>query len=141
MLSARAHEVIPEKNQEEEDEKVEKMQQDPDVMVDVSLTQGIEKKYPIAAQIEVMYSINQKFQRKHVGSVKVDHEKDDNAPLEDKGAKDSTDEEFTLQTSWVAIFEGILNDGTDNTDSLRWKLIDNRPAWEFPEIDLSTRIR
>lgn len=141
LLSARAHEVIPENNEEEEDEEVKKMQQDPDVMVDVSLTPGIEKKYPIAAQIEVLYSIAQKFQKQSLVPVQIDHAKDD-APLQDKdGAKDSTgtgtddDKEFTLQTTWVAIFEGILNDGTDNAHSLRWKLIDNRPAYEFPEID------
>ena len=41
-----------------------------------------------------------------------------------------------METYWVAVFETYLDSGTGYGDSiegglLRWKLVDNREAWEF----------
>jgi hypothetical protein len=133
-VSARAHEVIPEEVEEEEKEK-----SDPDIMVDDSLKPIIDKNYPVAAQIEVIYSISQSFRRLKID--KTDEPNATDAPSgdikeEEKDGK-SDDVERQLETSWVAVFEGMLSDGTKSTDnSLHWKLIDNRPAWEFPGMDM-----
>ena len=134
LVSARAHEVIPEEVEEEEKEGA-----DPDIMVDESLKPILDKNYPVAAQIEVIYSISQSFRR-----LKIDKTDEPNAtdvPSEDSKEEEkdgkSDDVERQLETSWVAVFEGMLSDGTKSTDNpLHWKLIDNRPAWEFPGMDM-----
>lgn len=133
LVSARAHEVIPEEVEEEEKEGA-----DPDIMVDESLKPILDKNYPVAAQIEVIYSISQSFRR-----LKIDKTDEPNAtdvPSEDSKEEEkdgkSDDVERQLETSWVAVFEGMLSDGTKSTDNpLHWKLIDNRPAWEFPGMN------
>ncbi len=92
-------------------------------MSDDSFSSGIEKEHPVAAQIEVIYSISQCFNRRQIDPY-------DNQSSEIKNA------EHQIETSWVAVFETILSSGSDDRstadDILRWKLIDNRPAWEFP---------
>ena len=51
------------------------------------------------------------------------------------GDGDDDDVEI-MDTYWVAVFETYLDSGTGFGDSiegglLRWKLVDNREAWEF----------
>eukprot|EP00553_Chaetoceros_curvisetus_P003077 CAMPEP_0204612148 /NCGR_PEP_ID=MMETSP0717-20131115/245_1 /ASSEMBLY_ACC=CAM_ASM_000666 /TAXON_ID=230516 /ORGANISM="Chaetoceros curvisetus" /LENGTH=380 /DNA_ID=CAMNT_0051624101 /DNA_START=39 /DNA_END=1181 /DNA_ORIENTATION=+ len=91
-------------------------------MSDDSFSSGIEKDHPVAAQIEVIYSISQCFNKRQI----------DNSNNQSSEMKN---EEHQIQTSWVAVFETILCDSAYECtadDILRWKLIDNRPAWEFP---------
>ena len=37
--------------------------------------------------------------------------------------------EYTMETAWVGVFEGWLD---HEHQPLTWKLVDNRPAWEYP---------
>lgn len=116
------HEVIPDENEED----LKTMHDNDSDLVDDSLNGGIEKKFPIVAQIEVIYSIEQKFKQQKIEINNAD------------SSADSDEKENTLDTAWVAVFEGMLSDGTDgSTDSLRWKLVENRPAWEFPGLSMT----
>jgi len=137
-------------------------------MVDDSFASGIDKKYPVAAQIEVIYWLSQTFRRQRVDAVDVMDGNSDGNGDEDVSAKDSNvvpvvdgssdsdsanendtssaeekkeDEGEKFDTVWIAVFEGMLSSGGDvsdgsSEDSLRWKLIDNRPAHiDFKSLD------
>jgi len=127
LLSARAHEVIPEETQDsrintdvENDES--KKDEKPEIMEDESFSNGIDKKYPVAAQLEVIYTLTQTFSRKKIGGKSEKHDSD---------AEEDEQKEDTMDTAWVAIFEGWLENGRE---PLRWTLVNNRPAWEFPMV-------
>lgn len=112
LLSCRAHEIVSEVDHDEN-----KKNDDSDVMVDESLEPFVDKKYPVAAQIEVIYSISQTFAQ---------------TLIEDAEEKETDEGSRTMETAWVAVFEGMLFDGNNGSEEkLRWKLVDNRPAWEF----------
>jgi hypothetical protein len=112
LLSCRAHEIVSEVDHDEN-----KKNDDSDVMVDESLEPFVDKKYPVAAQIEVIYSISQTFAQ---------------TLIEDAEEKETEEGSRTMETAWVAVFEGMLFDGNNGSEEkLRWKLVDNRPAWEF----------
>jgi hypothetical protein len=103
-------------------------------MTDDSLSNGIEKSYPVAAQIEVIYKITQKFRRRIIspGDTLINASSNDSEKKDGEGNAVSEDEEpEDLQTAWVAVFEGLLDDGKNGDTELRWKLVDNRPALEF----------
>lgn len=132
LVSARAHEVIP-KEEVDEDEKND----DNGYLVDESLTPITDKKYPVAAQIEVIYSISQSFRRLKLDEIDEGSTTGSEKKKEEEEESKSDDDEQKLDTAWVAVFEGMLSDGPNGSDnSLRWKLIDNRPAWEFPGKDM-----
>lgn len=97
-------------------------------MADDSLSDGIERTYPVAAQIEVIYNITQKFRRQMIPEDLVISSTNDRKNIGGKATDSGTEE---LDTAWVAVFEGILDDGKNGSDELRWKLVDNRPALEF----------
>ncbi len=119
LLSARVHEITPDENDEDSNEGVS--DKDSKELVDESLNDGIEEQVPVVAQIEVIYSITQKFKLEKIEMNDADSE------------AESDESEKTIDTAWVAVFEGMLNDGVNGSeDSLRWKLVENRPAWEFP---------
>ena len=114
-MSARVHEIFKEDGEEETD-----IDHDLD---DDSLHGGIEKNNPTAAQIEVIYSISQCFKQEPVHSEELEI--------------NNEEEDRTVETAWIAVFEGMLSDGTEGSEELlRWKLVDNRPAWEFPGLTL-----
>ena len=46
--------------------------------------------------------------------------------------KEDHKKEHTMETAWVGVFEGWLYN--QKNEPLRWKLVDNRPAWEFPAM-------
>jgi hypothetical protein len=136
-MSARAYEVPPDVKDEPE-----KTLGDDESLVDDSLTDhNDDEEYPVVAQIEVLYTISQTFARKKIGDKEVaagldNHEEEGK---EEEGVKSSDTEEearekdskeSTMETSWVGIFEGCFN----GKHPLRWKLVDNRPAWEFPAV-------
>lgn len=75
-----------------------------------------EEKLPVAAQIEVLYDIQQSFRRQ--GESEKDNEGEDKSESKTK--------------VWVGVFEGWLNGNPDGSGELRWKLVLNRHAWEFP---------
>lgn len=133
LLSARAHEVIPEEDNEEDQNDTKNKGSD-EAMTDDSLSNGIEKSYPVAAQIEVIYKITQKFRRRIIspGDTLINPSSNDSEKKDGEGNAVSEDEEpEDLQTAWVAVFEGLLDDGKNGDTELRWKLVDNRPALEF----------
>lgn len=97
-------------------------------MVDDSFSDGIGKPYPVAAQIEVIYNITQKFRRQRIPEdLRINSAADNN----DQERTVVNDDAEVLDTAWVAVFEGILDNGKNGSDELRWKLVDNRPALEF----------
>lgn len=102
-------------------------------MTDDSLSNGFEKSYPIAAQIEVIYNITQKFRRRIIspGNVSMNASSDAGKTDEEGNTVSDDEEAEELQTAWVAVFEGLLDDGQKGETPLRWKLVDNRPALEF----------
>lgn len=102
-------------------------------MTDDSLSNDIGKSYPIAAQIEVIYNITQKFRRRIISEDDIKHKISGDSEKTDGEENVGSDEEEPqeLQTAWVAVFEGILDDGKNGENPLRWKLVDNRPALEF----------
>jgi hypothetical protein len=132
LLSARAHEVIPEEDNEEEP-KVSEMEVSDKAMTDDSLSNGFEKSYPVAAQIEVIYNITQRFRRRIIspGNVSMNISSDAGKSDEEVNTVSDVEEPEELQTAWVAVFEGLLHDGQKGETPLRWKLVDNRPALEF----------
>ncbi len=142
-MSARVHEVIPESEENEEENQGTSNSNKSKPLVDDTLNGPIEQNYPIAAQIEVIYSISQKFKQKKIYIPGMDtNSSDDKEQKEDSNSdsdndNDSDEMEKEFDTAWVAVFEGMLTDGTKNSDDvLRWKLVDNRPAYEFPGFSL-----
>lgn len=85
---------------------------------------------PVAAQMEVLYDIKRTF------TIIEKSEKSDIIP----GGKEMEEDEgnettMTKSNVWVGVFEGWLNGNPDGTSDLRWKLVFNRPAWEFPSLN------
>ncbi len=151
-MSARAHEVLP--DDEEEEEKEDKNNTKPESMTDDSLSSDDDNNdgdNPICAQIEVLYTMSQIFKKKKIGEVSKstatfttpsatnasEHEEQSQS-MQVKGTDDYTEnkdinddeskKEHTIETAWVGVFEGWI----DGKHPLRWKLVDNRPAWELP---------
>ena len=135
-MSARAHEVPPEDEEEEEDnDEQSKNIKKTETMEDVSFTKSKEddENDPVMAQIEILYTISQTFTRKKIGhdlaeSISSIGKRDDNNE-EEKEEEHDEEEEHTMETAWVAVFEGWID---EKKEPLRWKLVNNRVAWEYP---------
>lgn len=130
-MSARAHEVPP--DDESFDENENKNEEKPEIMVDDSLSNDSSEEdvNPICAQIEILYTISQTFSKKRLGesfrsitAINNNNNSDD----DEANIDEESDKERTIESAWVGVFEGWL----DGKETLRWKLVDNRPAWEFP---------
>lgn len=118
LLSARAVEMSPEDNATKKDKILDG---DEDPMADVSFSNDIDKEYPVIAEMEVLYSVAQTFVAKPM--LKTESEEDE--------------EDFpnqTVNSVWVGVFEGWIRDNASN--ALQWKLVNNRPALEFPGLGL-----
>lgn len=117
LLSARAVEMSP----ADDDLKTgEILDGDEDPMADVSFSDDIDKKYPVIAEMEVLYSVAQTFTATPM--INIDSE--------DKNGEN----EQTISSVWVGVFEGWIRD--DGSNALQWKLVNNRPALEFPGLGL-----
>lgn len=93
---------------------------DEDPMADDSFSDGIDKKYPVIAEMEVLYSVAQTFS---------------STPMLNINSEDSDGEsEQTISSVWVGVFEGWIRD--DGSNALQWKLVNNRPALEFSGLGL-----
>ena len=124
-MSARAHEVPPEEENENNEEDIK-----PEIMMDDSFSNDRGEEYPVVAQIEVLYTLSQTFTRKKIGAtIMASQEVEEN---NDEEEKEDHEKEHTMETAWVGVFEGWLYD--KKNQPLRWKLVDNRPAWEFPAM-------
>ena len=130
-MSARAHEVPP--DDESDDENENRNDEKPENMVDGSLSNDSSEEdvNPICAQIEILYTISQTFSKKRLGesfrsitAINNNNNSDD----DEANIDEESDKERTIESAWVGVFEGWLN----GKETLRWKLVDNRPAWEFP---------
>jgi len=130
-MSARAHEVPP--DDESDDENENRNDEKPEIMVDGSLSNDSSEEdvNPICAQIEILYTISQTFSKKRLGesfrsitAINNNNNSDD----DEANIDEESDKERTIESAWVGVFEGWLN----GKETLRWKLVDNRPAWEFP---------
>jgi len=118
LLSARAVEISPEDN-DTKNNKIKDGGEDP--MSDVSFSSEIDNKYPVIAEMEVLYSVAQTFVAKPL--------------LKSESNEDGSDEnEHTLSSVWVGMFEGWIRD--DESNEVQWKLAKNRPASEFPGLGL-----
>ena len=118
LLSARAVEMSPEDNDTKKDKILDG---DEDPMADVSFSNDIDKEYPVIAEMEVLYSVAQTFVAKPM--LRTESEEDE--------------EDFpnqTVNSVWVGVFEGWIRDNASN--ALQWKLVNNRPALEFPGLGL-----
>ncbi len=145
-MSARAYELPQE--EDEDDDNYNDDKQKTEIMEDVSFSTSKDDDYPVMAQIEMLYTISQTFTRKKIGQNDnnsgisttiattsttsnatnvADDGDEENSSSEDKNKVDG-EEEHTMETAWVAVFEGWI----EGKDPLEWKLVDNRPAWEFP---------
>ena len=111
-------EVLPEEDEKSNDEDNEKL------MEDVSFSDGIEQPLPIAAQMEVLYSVAQTFTTTPIVTEKMDD--DESTTTEDK-----KDNSLTVTSVWVAVMRGWLRGDPSGNEELRWKLIRSRPALEF----------
>lgn len=110
-------------NADDNDDNADKNKDSDGYLVDESLEPGIEKGFnvPIVLQIEILYTITRILELP---------EKEDG---EDVDA--DVDEISSLTNAEVVVFESLLSDGTDSSDnSLCWKLVDHRPAAEFPGL-------
>jgi hypothetical protein len=87
---------------------------------DESTSSKEEDRLPVAAQVEVLYTIDEVFTAL----------KDNESSSKD----DSEDKEIRQTTVAVGVFEGWLNGGP-NGQELRWRLSMYRPAWEFNLLD------
>jgi len=118
LLSARAVEMSP-----EEDDTKQKpiVDGDEEPMADVSFSDEPEKEYPVIAEMEVLYSVAQDFSATPMMNTENDEE---NADKRNQ----------TISSVWVGVFEGWIRN--DESDALRWKLVNNRPALEFPGLGL-----
>jgi len=127
LLSARAKEVIP----QEVNNEISK--DDGSDMEDSSFSNDITKQYPVAAQVEVFYKMSQSFRSTTFTVGESDNESKVSSDSDGDGDDDDVE---IMDTYWVAVFETYLDSGTGFGDSiegglLRWKLVDNREAWEF----------
>jgi len=117
LLSARAVEMSP---VDDDMKKGEIFDGDEDPMADDSFSDGIDKKYPVIAEMEVLYSVAQTFS---------------STPMLNINSEDSDGEsEQTISSVWVGVFEGWIRD--DGSNALQWKLVNNRPALEFSGLGL-----
>ncbi len=113
-MSARAHEVPPDEDDEEPpDEKTE-------VMEDVSFSTSNNEEYPIMAQIEILYTISQTFTEKKIGYMNMNEGKEHSERNDNDGTL-SPDKEYTLDTTHIAVFEGWI----EGKYPLQWKLVHN----------------
>jgi len=118
LLSARAVEMSPEDNDTKKDKVLDG---DEDPMADVSFSNDIDKEYPVIAEMEVLYSVAQTFVAKPM--------------LKTESGEDEEDfPNQTVNSVWVGVFEGFIRDNASN--ALQWKLVNNRPALEFPGLGL-----
>lgn len=124
LLSARAQEIIPEGKEDDNDDDSE-LTNDSPPMEDDSFSSGIEREYPVIAQVEVMYSLSQNFQQKMIGNKDKEGEISDGNNNEDKETDDEHESSTTTESQWVAVFEGSMN----GPSPCRWKLVDNKPFW------------
>ena len=113
MLSARAVEISPEDNDTTKDKILDT---DENPMEDVRFSNGIEKEFPVVAQMEVLYSVDQTFVA---------------TPMFDAGSEEDKEEPThqAVTSVWVGMFEGWIKDSA--SDVLRWKLVKNRPVLKF----------
>jgi len=118
LLSVRAVEMAEE---DEADEERSRDDVDDDFAEDISFSDGSEKKSPIIAEMEVLYTVAQTFTAKPMFST------------EDK--KGQKGKKQTISCAWVGVFEGLI--GGEVNDSLQWKLVKNRPALEFGSFGLT----
>ncbi len=128
LMSARAHEVPHEEKycveNQQGDNMVKEDNDKDEPMIDDSFVDDREnEKYPVIAQLEVLYTISQSFTKKKIGR------DGENGVVDDNDNDNDNDQEHTMETAWVGVFEGWLD---HSHQPLRWKLVDNRPAWEFP---------
>ena len=123
LLSARAMEVLPEEEEKSNDEDNEKL------MEDVSFSDGIEQPLPIAAQMEVLYSVAQTFTTTPIVTEKMDDETTTTTTT--TTMTDKKDNTLTVTSVWVAVMRGWLRGDPSGNEELRWKLIRSRPALEF----------
>lgn len=132
LMSARTHEVPPE---EEENDENNKKDTKPEIMMDDSFSNDRGEEYPVVAQIEVLYTLSQTFTRKKIGSsitTTPQPQEEDNDENDETEENEDHEKEHTMETAWVGVFEGWLSNRKNQP--LRWKLVDNRPAWEFPAM-------
>lgn len=80
----------------------------------------------VAAQIDVLYEVTNRFQEK------VSIERDD-------GEIDSKTERVEYTSLGVAVFEGWLDDGRGNENDFRWRIPLMREPFEFPMVAPVTR--
>lgn len=106
LVSARAVEVLPDSDDSEVDSR--------DAMEDDSFADEMEREYPIAAQIQVMYHYQ----------VADEHEDDDN--LTDEQVLTNLMISNAFSGKRLAIFEGWLRGDPDGHEDLRWKLAFDR---------------
>lgn len=106
LVSARAVEVLPDSDDSEVDSR--------DAMEDDSFADEMEREYPIAAQIQVMYHYQ----------VADEHEDDDN--LTDEQVLTNLMISNAFSGKRIAIFEGWLRGDPDGHEDLKWKLAFDR---------------
>jgi len=114
LLSARALELPPKTARDDDDD-------DGTPMTDDSLTDESLEDHPVAAQVEVLYDIEQTLRA---------NEGDANAEESMKAQGLDIPRKSVL----VGVFQGFLHKDPEGFDSIRWKLALNRPAWEFPYL-------
>ena len=141
-MSARAYEVPPEDDNDNDDDNNNnsnnsdgKKDEKTEIMMDGSFSNDRGEEYPVIAQLEVLYTISQTFTRRKIGGNIMMEEDDNEKHNVDVDSNIDSDEvedsrERTMETAWVGVLEGWL----DGHQPLRWKLVDNRPAWEFPMV-------
>lgn len=117
LLSARAMELAP----EETETGNEDMRDDAGPMSDDSFNDERHVDHPVAAQVEVLYDIEQTFTAKE-------------GDAEAEEAMKAQGLIGPRKSVLVGVFEGFLHKDPEGHDSIRWKLALNRPAWEFPYI-------
>lgn len=83
-----------------------------------------EESVPVAAQVEVLYTIDETFTRP-----KLPTEGDSTEGEKEEG------QDVSQTTVAVGVFEGWLNGDPSGAKELRWRLSMNRPAWEFRLLD------
>jgi len=116
LLSARAKVI---EDSTEEDASIENIKDDE---LNLKEEEVGDAKIPVAVQVEVLYDVQQTY-----------------CPLltkssgeEKKESKNEEEKSVTRNNVWVGVFEGWLNGNPDGSSDVRWKLVLNRQAWEFP---------
>jgi hypothetical protein len=108
--------------------------------IDYDIGEGdADSKASIAAQLEVLYDVTQRFKinKSAMMSLKSSNQDDDRKDKETISSNDDNSDFELRQTTIVSVatLEGWLKGGPDN--QLRWKLALHRPAFEFPGIEHS----